>query len=192
MPRDWGIHAAILDVVPCAGKRVRAGARGDMRRGRRLSEERVEDFVDWVTRGNVSQVKTVLASIVLALAVYQVLLMAVGYGKLRVSFLKPKAAAFTHRAVGDAAVAVGIFVAFLCWSYFGVGDGIEHARGEETTRATIHVVAGSSFVVVVVAKVIVVRWVRRFDRYIPAIGITLFALFSIAWLTSAANYLWET
>jgi hypothetical protein len=147
-------------------------------------------FVDTVTRGNVSQVKTVLASIVLMLAIYQVVLMAVGYGKLRVPFLKPKAAAFAHRAVGDAAVAIGIFVAFLCYSYFGIGDGIEHARGEETMRATIHVVAGSLFVVAVVVKVIVVRWYRTLDRALPAIGMTLFALFSIAWLTSAANYLW--
>ena len=150
----------------------------------------MDDFVDEVTRGNVSQVKTVLASLVLALAAYQVLLMAVGYGKIRVSFLKPKAAAFTHRAVGDAAVAVGLFVAFLCYSYFGVGDGIEHSRGEETARATIHVVAGSMFVVVVAAKVVVVRWYRRLDRFLPALGLTLFALFSIAWLTSAGNYLW--
>ncbi len=150
----------------------------------------MDQFVDEVTRGNVSQVKTVLASVVLALAGYQVLLMAVGYGKIRVPFLKPKAASLTHRAVGDAAVAVGIFVAFLCYSYFGVGDGIEHARGEETVRATIHVVAGSLFVVAVVAKVIVVRRYRRLDRLLPAIGLTLFALFSIAWLTSAGNYLW--
>ena len=123
----------------------------------------MEEFVDGVTRGNVSQVKTVLASVVMALAAYQVVLMAVAYGKLRLPFLKPKAASFTHRAVGDAAVAVGIFVAFLCYSYFGVGDGIEHARGEESGRATIHVVAGSLFVVAVVFKVIVVRWWRRLD-----------------------------
>ena len=152
----------------------------------------MESWVDSLSRGNVSQVKTVLASVVLVLAAYQVLLMAVGYGKIKVSFLKPKAAAFTHRAVGDAAVAVGIFVAFLCWSYFGVGDGIEHARGEETTRATIHVVAGSLFVVAVIAKVIVVRWFRSADRLLPGIGLTLFALFSIAWLTSAGNYLWSS
>jgi len=151
----------------------------------------VEDFVDGVTRGNVSQVKTVLASIVLALALYQVLLMAVGYGKVRLPFLKPRAASFAHRAVGDAAVAVGVFVAFLCYSYFGVDDGIEHARGEESTRAMIHVVAGSLFVLAVVAKVVVVRWYRKADRFLPAIGLTLFALFSVAWLTSAGNYLWS-
>ncbi len=150
----------------------------------------MEDFVDGLTRGNVSQVKTVLASIVLALAAYQVLLMAVGYGKLRVPFLKPKAAAFAHRSVGDAAVAVGIFVAFMCYSYFGVEDGIEHARGEESARATIHVVAGSLFVVVVALKIGVVRWWHRLDRFLPAIGLTLFSLLSIAWVTSAGNYLW--
>lgn len=151
----------------------------------------MEDFVDELTRGNVSQVKTVLASVVMALALYQVALMAVGYGKVRVPFLKPKAASMTHRAVGDAAVAVGVFVAFLCYSYFGVDDGIEHARGEETTRATIHVVAGSLFVVAVVAKVAVVRWLRRFDRLLPTLGLTMFTLFAIAWLTSAGNYLWS-
>jgi hypothetical protein len=150
----------------------------------------MDNFVDELTRGNVSQVKTVLASIVLALAAYQVLLMAVGYGKVRVPFLKPKAASFTHRAVGDAAVAVGVFVAYLCYSYFGVGDGIEHARGEESTRATIHVVAGSLFVVIVVLKVAVVRWVRRLDRFLPALGLSMFSLLAIAWVTSAGNYLW--
>jgi ABC-type uncharacterized transport system permease subunit len=115
----------------------------------------VEDFVDELTRGNVSQVKTVLASVVMALALYQVALMAVGYGKVRVPFLTPKAASMTHRAVGDAAVAVAIFV------------------------------------VAVVAKVAVVRWLRRFDRLLPTLGLTMFTLFAIAWLTSAGNYLWS-
>ena len=150
----------------------------------------MEEFVDQLTRGNVSQVKTVLASVVLALAVYQVLLMAVGYGKVRVPFLKPKAAAFTHRAVGDAAVAVALVVAFLYYSYFGVGDGIEHARGEESTRGAIHVVAGSLFVAIAILKIVVVRWLRRLDRFLPAIGLTMFSLLAIAWVTSAGNYLW--
>jgi hypothetical protein len=61
----------------------------------------VEDLVDSLTRGNLSQVKTVLASIVAALAVYQVALMAVGYGKLRLPFLSARAASFSHRAAGD-------------------------------------------------------------------------------------------
>ena len=43
----------------------------------------MEELIEDLTRGNVTEVKVVLASIVAALAVNQVLLMAVGYGKLR-------------------------------------------------------------------------------------------------------------
>ena len=42
----------------------------------------MEDLVVDLTRGNPSSVKTVLASVVLALAVYQLLLAAIGYRKL--------------------------------------------------------------------------------------------------------------
>ena len=47
----------------------------------------MEDLVEDLTRGNVTEVKVVLASVVAALAVYQVVLMSVGYGKLRPPFL---------------------------------------------------------------------------------------------------------
>jgi len=52
----------------------------------------VEDLVDSLTRGNVSQVQTVLASVVAVLSAYQVFLMAVGFGKLQLPFLKSNAA----------------------------------------------------------------------------------------------------
>ena len=76
-------------------------------------------MVEGLAQGNVTEVKVVLASIVAALAVYQVVLMAVGYGKLRLPFLKPKAASFTHRATGDAIVLITLIVAFMCIAYFG-------------------------------------------------------------------------
>ena len=41
----------------------------------------MEELVEDLARGNVTEVKIVLASVALALAGYQVLLMAVGYGK---------------------------------------------------------------------------------------------------------------
>ena len=49
-------------------------------------------------RGNPTEVKVVLASVVLALACYQLVLIAVGYGKARVSFLEARPAARAHRA----------------------------------------------------------------------------------------------
>jgi hypothetical protein len=149
----------------------------------------MEDFADGLSRGNVAQVKTVLASIVLALAVYQVGLMAIGYGKVRLPFLKPKAASFTHRAVGDTIVAITLLVAFMCITYFEVEDGIEHAADDEHVRAAVHVVAGSLLLAVIALKVVVVRWWQRLERLLPLLGLTVFALFAITWVTSAGDYL---
>lgn len=130
----------------------------------------MEHFVEDITRGNVSGVKIVLATVVLALALYQVLLMAVGYGKLKLPFLEAKAASFAHRSIGDAIALITLVVAFMCISYFGYEDGVEHAAGEETGRATLHVIGGTLVVAVLAVKVVAVRWWRDLGRYLPAIG----------------------
>ena len=151
----------------------------------------MEDLVDAITFGNVAQVKTVLASIAVALACYQVAMMAVGYNKVTTPFLKPKAASFAHRTVGDVILPITLLVAWMCYTYFSVGDGIEHAFDEETTRATIHVVAGSALVGVLILKVIVIRWWRAMNRFLPHLGLTVFGLFVVTWVTSAGDYLWS-
>jgi uncharacterized protein DUF6529 len=149
----------------------------------------MEDLVDQLTRGNVPQVKTALASVVVALAIYQVSLMAVGYGKVRTRLLKPRAAAFAHRAVGDTIVVITLAVAFMCLAYFGVEDGIEHAADDEDARAAVHVVAASLLLRVLALKIVVLRWWHRMDRYLPALGLTVFTLFAITWWSSAGDYL---
>jgi len=149
----------------------------------------LEELVDSLTRGNVSQVKTVLASVVAVLSAYQVFLMTVGYGKVNLPFLKSKAASFAHRATGDVIVVITLLVAFMCLVYFEVGDGIEYARDGEQTRATVHVVAGSLLVATIVLKVIVVRWWHGMGRFLPILGVTVFGLFMVTWFTSAGNYL---
>ena len=78
----------------------------------------MEDLVYSIKRGNPGSVKTVLASVVLALAAYQVILAAIGYGKLRLMDARP--AFFTHRASGDAIVVVAAVVGFLCLAGYGV------------------------------------------------------------------------
>jgi hypothetical protein len=145
----------------------------------------LEDFVEGLTRGNVTEVKVVLASIVALLAAYQVFLMAVTYGRMRLPFLGPGPAAFTHRASGDAIVAITLLIAFMCVSYFGFDDD----SGDDL-RAAIHVVAGSSLLGVLALKIVVVRWWHRMGRYLPQLGVTVFTLFAITWLSSAADYLW--
>lgn len=149
----------------------------------------MEDLVEQLTRGNVGAVKVVLTSVVSALAFYQVFLMAVGYGKVRLPWLKPKAASFTHRASGDVIVLLTLLVGFMCLAYFGIEDGIEHAAGGEEGRAAVHVVAGFALVGALALKVIVVRWWHALGRFLPAIGLSVFGLFVVTWVTSAADYL---
>ena len=149
----------------------------------------MEELVEDIARGNVTEVKVVLASVVAFLAVYQVLLMAVGYGKLRLPFIKPEPASFTHRAVGDAILLITLLVAFMCIGYFEYEDGIEHADSGEQTRVTLHVVGGTALVVVLAFKVIVVRWWRSMGKALPLLGLSVLALFVLTWVTSAADYL---
>jgi hypothetical protein len=146
----------------------------------------MEDFVETLTRDNVSEVKVVLASIVTALAVYQVLLMVVGYGKVWLPFLKPKAASFTHRASGDTIVLITLLVALMCISYFGWDDS-SHSDDESSS---LHAIAGVLLLGVLGLKIVVIRWWHRMGRYLPVLGVAVLALFLVTWFGSAGNYLW--
>ena len=146
----------------------------------------MEDFVETLTRDNVSEVKVVLASIVTALAVYQVFLMAVGYGKLKLPFLRAKPASFTHRASGDTIVLITLLVAIMCISYFGWDDS---SHGDDESSA-FHAVAGGLLLGVLGLKIVVIRWWHRMGRYLPLLGITVLVLFLVTWFASAGNYLW--
>jgi hypothetical protein len=151
----------------------------------------MNDLVDAITFGNVPQVKTVLASVAATLAVYQVAMMAVGYGKVKLPFLEPRAAAFAHRSVGDVILPITLLVGWMCIAYFEVEDGIEHAADGETVRAAIHVVAGSLLLGVLAFKVVVVRRWRSLERFLPHLGLAVFGLFVLTWVTSAGDYLWS-
>lgn len=138
----------------------------------------MEDLVESIARGNVVEVKVVLASVALALAVYQLVLIAVGYGKVRPSFLGPRAASGAHRASGDAIVVLLVVVALMCVSYFGFEDD-----------ATLHVVAGCALLLVLALKIVVVRWWAAAGRLLPLLGVSVFALLALTWLTSAGAFL---
>ncbi len=144
----------------------------------------MEDFVEQLARGNVREVKTVLASVVSALAVYQVFLMAVGYGTVKLPFLGSRPASRAHRAVGDTVVVVTLVVAFMCAAYFGWDDG---NNGEDF--AAVHMVTGVLLLAVLGFKIAVIRWLHGLGRFLPALGISVFVLFTITWVTSAGLYL---
>jgi Family of unknown function (DUF6529) len=135
----------------------------------------VEDFVENITRGNPGSVKTVLASVVLALAVYQLILAAIGYRKLPIIDARP--AFFTHRASGDAIAVLIVIVALMCVAVFGFEDDY-----------VLHTVAGAGAVTVLAVKVAVVRSGVG-GRFLPYLGVTLFALLAVTWFTVAPDFL---
>jgi hypothetical protein len=123
-------------------------------------------------------VKVLLASVAAALACYQLVLIAVAYGKLRPGFLGAATAGLAHRTVGDAIVAITIVVAVMCVSYFEIEDD-----------ATLHVIAAIGLLCAIALKVAVVRWFHGLSRLLPALGISVWALFGITWATSAGEFL---
>jgi len=138
----------------------------------------MEDFLLALTRGNVSEVKIVLATVVALLAAYQVGLMAVGYGKLRLPFLTPLPASKAHRAIGDSIVAVTLTVAILCVGYFGFEDD-----------SAVHILLACALLALLGFKVLVVRRLHHLGRLLPALGIAVFLLFWATWLSAAAEHL---
>jgi Family of unknown function (DUF6529) len=137
----------------------------------------VEDLIEELTRGNVTEVKVVLASVVLGLAVYQVLLAAVTYGWLRLPFLERGSAGWVHRASGDTILVLTLVIATMCIGYSGFEDGGAHA------------VVATILLGLFVAKVLVVRLGGSLSRMLPLLGVSLLILFGITWLTSAGDFL---
>jgi hypothetical protein len=122
-----------------------------------------------------TEVKVVLASVATALAVYQLVLAAIGYRKLRIIEATP--AFMAHRTSGDTIAALLIVVAVLCLSYFELEDGAFHA------------VTGFLLLVVLAVKVVVIRWWHSAGRFLPALGITVFLLLVATWVSTAGAFL---
>jgi hypothetical protein len=120
----------------------------------------------------------VLASVALALAIYQLVLIAVAYGKLRPSFLDGRPAGRAHRASGDAIAVVLLIVAAMCVSLFGFEDD-----------AGLHIASGTALLVVLALKIGIVRYGGRASRLLPLLGVSVFALVTLTWLTSAGSLL---
>jgi small-conductance mechanosensitive channel len=137
----------------------------------------VERLVEDLTRGNVTEVKVVLATVIVALAVYQLVLAAVSYGKARPRFLESGPATWAHRASGDTILVLAVLVAIACVSFYGFEDGGAHA------------VFGCLVLAALALKVLAVRIDGSSSPFLPWIGIALFGLFAATWLTSAGGFL---
>lgn len=137
----------------------------------------MEHLIEDLTRGNVTEVKVVLASVILALAGYQLLLAAVAYGRVRLPFLAPGPASWTHRASGDAILVLTVVVATMCVAFYGFEDGGFHA------------VAALVLLGLLAAKVLLVRLGGSLGRLLPLVGISVLLAFALVWLSSAGDFL---
>jgi hypothetical protein len=141
----------------------------------------VEQFVEDLTNGNVTEVKVLLATIIAALAVYQLVLAATGYGRIRLPFLANPAALRAHRAIGDTILVLAFITAGMCLSVYGFEDD-----------GGAHAVAGAVVLGVLVVKTCIVRSDSlKIGRLLPPLGIAVFVLFMITWATSAGDFLIE-
>jgi ABC-type phosphate transport system permease subunit len=135
----------------------------------------VEDLVESLTRGNATEVKVLLASVALALGCYQLAVIAVAYGKLRVGILDAAPAASAHRAVGDTIALLLLCTGVMCVSVYGFEGA--------------HAVFGTALLVVLAIKVSVVRRDFGLGRFLPVLGLSVFALLCLTWATSAGAFL---
>ena len=119
-----------------------------------------------------------LASVALALAVYQLVLITVAYGKLRPRFLTAAPAGRAHRAVGDTIVVLVVITALACVSYFGFEDD-----------ASLHVASAVALLLVLTLKICVVRRWHRLGHLLPVLGISVWVLLALTWLSSAGDFL---
>jgi len=137
----------------------------------------MEGLIEDLTRGNVTEVKVVLASVIVALAVYQLVLASVSYGKLRPRFLESGPATWAHRAAGDTILVLAVLVAIACIGFYGWEEG------------GVHAVLGCLVLGALAAKVLAVRFAGSSSSLLPWIGIVLFGLFVATWWTSAGDFL---
>ena len=138
----------------------------------------MEDLVESLTRGNVTEVKVVLASVVMALACYQLVLIAVGYGKLRPAFLAARPASAAHRAAGDAIAVLLAVVAADVPVLLRLRGRCDGARG-----------GGQRAPPVLALKIAVIRRWHGLGRYLPVLGLTVFVLLAVTWASSAGSFL---
>jgi hypothetical protein len=124
--------------------------------------------------------KAVLATVVLGVAVLQVVLALWMYRKLPFAGSAPRPVRLVHRVVGFALFALTVPVALHCLIAYGVQF--------TSARVAVHSIAGCFFYGAFVAKVLLVQTRRLPGWVLPVAGGTLAVVVVVLWYTSALWY----
>jgi hypothetical protein len=129
----------------------------------------IEDLVEQITRDNPAEVKTVLATVALVLAVYQLVLIVIAY---RGNHATGRA----HRASGDTIATLLVLLGVACLSVYGWEDDY-----------LLHGAAGAALLGLLLVKIVLVR--RGPGKLLPYVGPVVFGLLALTWATSAPEVL---
>ena len=121
-----------------------------------------------------------LATIVLGLAVLQVLLATWMYRKLPLAGSPPRPVRLAHRVIGFGLFALTVPIAVHCLLAYGVQL--------TSLRVAVHSIAGCFFYGAFVAKVLLVQSRRLPGWVLPVAGGTLAIVVGVLWYTSALWY----
>jgi len=124
--------------------------------------------------------KSLLATVVLGLAVVQVLLALWLYRKLPLAGSAPRPVRLSHRIIGFGLFALTVPIAVHCLLAYGVQL--------TSTRVAVHSLAGCVFYGAFTAKVLIVQSRRLPGWALPAAGGLLAVLVAVLWYTSALWY----
>jgi Family of unknown function (DUF6529) len=124
--------------------------------------------------------KAVLATIVVGLAVLQVLLAVWMYQKLPLAGSPPRPVRLAHRVIGFGLFALTVPIAVHCLLAYGVQL--------TSLRVAVHSIAGCFFYGAFAAKVLLVQSRRLPGWALPVAGGTLAVVVGVLWYTSALWY----
>ena len=125
--------------------------------------------------------KSLLATVLLALACAQVLLIASALGKIgSFSTETRRRLTMAHRFEGYVAFLIVLWVAYNC--VFNI------ANKSGTPRVVIHAIAGTIVLGLFMSKIAINRGFRQFYTRLPLLGASLFTAITILWVTSAGWY----
>lgn len=140
----------------------------------------VVGFLNDITGGNLLLWKVVAATIVLMMAGFQVFLAARFWEVTGFPAIRPESAARLHRWNGRATLTLAVIVAVTC--------GLGPAGPVEPTRVLLHSIFGTFVFVVLFVKFLLLRVLKKGERFLPYIGTTLFLTWGAIWATSVADY----